>query len=155
SDCPWLEDPDEDVAEIFTRLVIEGIERIYGGTDRELEAVDKAIHEMKTLMEDDLEHYFLLAWDVIQFCKMEGINVGPGRGSSAGSIVAYALGITDADPLHYDLYFERFWNKGRTEGFPDIDTDFAKSRRGEILEYLLARIGDRQVCSIGTITRMK
>jgi DNA polymerase III subunit alpha len=155
ADCPWLDDPDEDVAEIFTRLVIEGIERIYGGTDRELEAVDKAIHEMKTLMEDDLEHYFLLAWDVIQFCKMEEINVGPGRGSSAGSIVAYALGITDADPLHYDLYFERFWNKGRTEGFPDIDTDFAKSRRPEILSYLLDRIGDKQVCSIGTITRMK
>jgi DNA polymerase-3 subunit alpha len=155
ADCPWLDDPEEDVAEIFTRLVIEGIERIYGGTDRELEAVDKAIHEMKTLMEDNLEHYFLLAWDVIQFCKMEEINVGPGRGSSAGSIVAYALGITDADPLHYDLYFERFWNKGRTEGFPDIDTDFAKSRRGEILDYLLARIGDKQVCSIGTITRMK
>lgn len=155
SDCPWLKKTDEDAAEIFTRLVSEGIERIYGGTDREVEAVEKAIHEMETLMEDNLEHYFLLAWDVIQFCKQEGINVGPGRGSSAGAIVAYALGITDVDPLHYDLYFERFWNKGRTEGFPDIDTDFAKSRRGEILDYLIQRIGLERVCSIGTVTRMK
>lgn len=154
-DCPWLDDPDEDVAALFTRLVSEGIERIYAGTDREVEAVEKAIHEMEVLMEDHLEHYFLLAWDVIQFCKMEGINVGPGRGSSAGAIVAYALGITDVDPLHYDLYFERFWNKGRTDGFPDIDTDFAKSRRGEILDYLIDRIGYERVCSIGTITRMK
>jgi DNA polymerase III subunit alpha len=154
-DCPWLEKTDEDPAEIFTRLVAEGIEHIYGGSDREVEAVEKAIHEMEVLMEDGLEHYFLLAWDVIQFCKTEGINVGPGRGSSAGSIVAYALGITDADPLHYDLYFERFWNKGRTEGFPDIDTDFAKSQRGKILDYLIDRIGYERVCSIGTITRMK
>lgn len=154
-DCPWLDDPDEDVPALFTRLVSEGIERIYAGSDREQEAVEKAIHEMETLMEDGLEHYFLLAWDVIQFCKMEGINVGPGRGSSAGAIVAYALGITDVDPLHYDLYFERFWNKGRTDGFPDIDTDFAKSRRGEILDYLVARIGLERVCSIGTVTRMK
>lgn len=155
SDCPWLEDPDEDVAEIFMRLVTEGIERIYGGTEHEAEAIEKAIKEMETLMEDDLEHYFLLAWDVIQFCKLEEINVGPGRGSSAGAIVAYALGITDVDPLRYDLYFERFWNKGRTDGFPDIDTDFAKSRRGEILDYLIARIGLERVCSIGTVTRMK
>jgi DNA polymerase-3 subunit alpha len=154
-DCPWLDDPEEDVAALFTRLVSEGIERIYAGTEHEAEAVEKAIHEMEVLMEDHLEHYFLLAWDVIQFCKMEGINVGPGRGSSAGAIVAYALGITDVDPLHYDLYFERFWNKGRTDGFPDIDTDFAKSRRGEILDYLIDRIGYERVCSIGTITRMK
>lgn len=154
-DSPWLDDPDEDVSALFIRLVSEGIEEIYGGTEREAEAMEKAIYEMETLMEDNLEHYFLLAWDVIQFCKTEEINVGPGRGSSAGAIVAYALGITDVDPLHYDLYFERFWNKGRTDGFPDIDTDFAKSRRGEILDYLIARIGLERVCSIGTITRMK
>ena len=155
-DCPWLS-PDEEwePKALFEELVDLGIEERYKGTEREKEAYAKARHEMDVLCEDGLEHYFLLAWDVIQFCKEEGINVGPGRGSSAGSIVAYALGITDVDPLHYDLYFERFWNKGRTEGFPDIDTDFAKSRRGEILDYLIKRIGVKEVCSIGTITRMK
>lgn len=155
ADCPWTEDPEEDVTEMFRRLVMEGIERIYGGDDCEELALAKAEHEIEVLTEDKLEHYFLLAWDVIQFCKVEGINVGPGRGSSAGSIVAYALGITDVDPIRYDLYFERFWNKGRTEGFPDIDTDFAKSRRGEILGYLLERIGEARVCSIGTVMHMK
>lgn len=155
SECPWAQDLDEDPTDMFKRLVREGITSIYGGTDREKEAWAKAMHEIEVLTEEKLEHYFLLAWDVIQFCKVEGINVGPGRGSSAGSIVAYALGITDVDPLHYDLYFERFWNKGRTDGFPDIDTDFAKSRRGEILNYLIARIGYERVCSIGTVMHMK
>ncbi len=156
ADCPWLnEDEEWEPKALFEELVDLGIEERYKGTPREKQAYEKARHEMDVLCEDGLEHYFLLAWDVIQFCKVEGINVGPGRGSSAGSIVAYALGITDVDPLHYDLYFERFWNKGRTEGFPDIDTDFAKSRRGEILDYLVKRIGIKEVCSIGTITRMK
>lgn len=155
-DCPWVEEDEErNATDLFIDLVGEGIDRIYGGTEREDEAWAKATHEMEVLIEDGLEHYFLMAWDVVQFCKLERINIGPGRGSSAGAIVAYALGITDVDPLHYDLYFERFWNKGRTEGFPDIDTDFAKSRREEIREYLIERWGEKRVCSIGTITRMK
>ena len=156
ADCPWLGGDEEgEPKALFEELVYLGIEERYERTEREEQAYAKARHEMDVLCEDGLEHYFLLAWDVIQFCKEQKISVGPGRGSSAGSIVAYALGITDVDPLHYDLYFERFWNKGRTDGFPDIDTDFAKSRRGEILDYLIKRIGIKEVCSIGTITRMK
>jgi DNA polymerase-3 subunit alpha len=156
TECPWIDSEDKrDATALFTDLVGEGIDRIYSGTEREEEAWTKATHEVEVLTEDGLEHYFLMAWDIMQFCKLEEINVGPGRGSSAGAIVAYALGITDVDPLYYDLYFERFWNKGRTDGFPDIDTDFAKSRRSEILDYLIARWGADRVCSIGSVTHMK
>jgi DNA polymerase III subunit alpha len=154
SDSPYW-DGDDDATSVFIDLVEQGIERIYGGTEREAEAWERAIHEMGVLIEDGLENYFLMAWDVMQFCDEVDINRGPGRGSSAGCIVAYALGITDVDPLHYDLYFERFWNQGRADGFPDIDSDFARSRRGEIREYLIKRWGEKRVCSIGTIIRMK
>lgn len=164
SDCSWItEDPTEAIedieglsaAQLFISLVEGGITRIYGGTEREGEAWERAIREMDVLLADGLENYFLMAWDVMQFCDKEGINRGPGRGSSAGCIVAYALGITDVDPLHYGLYFERFWNQGRADGFPDIDSDFARSRRPEIREYLISRWGENRVCSIGTIVRMK
>lgn len=153
-DCPWT-DSKEDATVVFIDLVEQGIARIYGGTEREDEAWERAAREIEVLVEDGLEHYFLMAWDVVRFCDDAKINRGPGRGSSAGCIVAYALGITDVDPLHYDLYFERFWNKGRADGFPDIDSDFARSRRPEIREYLMKRWGSNRVCSIGTITRLK
>lgn len=153
-ECPWVKE-EKDATTLFIDLVEEGIQRIYGGTEREEEAWDRAAREMEVLIEDGLEHYFLMAWDLMQFCDVEGINRGPGRGSAAGCIVAYALGITDVDPLHYDLYFERFWNKGRTDGFPDIDSDFAPSRREDIREYLIKRWGEKKVCSIGNVTRMK
>jgi DNA polymerase III subunit alpha len=156
TDCQWVKNDDErTTTDLFIDLVSEGIDRIYGGTEREEEAWTKAKHETEVLVEDGLDHYFLMTWDMIRFCHQEKIYIGPGRGSSAGSIVAYALGITDVDPLHYDLYFERFWNKGRTEGFPDIDIDFPPSRREDIRKYLINRWGEDRVCSIGTITRMK
>jgi DNA polymerase-3 subunit alpha len=154
-DCPWTDNDDEDATELFIRLVEEGIDRIYKGTDLETEAWERAAREIEVLLEDGLEHYFLMAWDVVRFCDAENIARGPGRGSSAGCIVAYALGITDVDPLYYDLFFERFWNKGRTDGFPDIDSDFARSKRPDIRQYLIDRWGEKRVCSIGTITRMK
>lgn len=154
-DCPWTDKDEEDATELFIRLVEEGIERIYGGTELESEAWKRAAHEIEVLTEDGLEHYFLMAWDVVKFCDSENIARGPGRGSSAGCIVAYALGITDVDPIHYDLFFERFWNKGRADGFPDIDSDFARSKRPDIRQYLIDRWGEKRVCSIGTITRMK
>lgn len=153
-DCPWTKE-EETPQNLFVRLVEEGIKKRYGGKDSEDAAWAQALHEMEVLMEDKLEHYFLWTWDVIRFCDENGIIHGPGRGSGAGSIVAYALGITDVDPLYYDLYFERFWNKGRTDGFPDIDTDFARSKRGDVREYIIKRLGEKRVCSIGTITRMK
>jgi DNA polymerase III alpha subunit len=80
---------------------------------------------------------------------------GPGRGSAAGAIVSYALGITDVDPLHYDLVFERFWNPGRAKGFPDIDNDFPKGNRKQVRQYLMDRWGADKVRTIGTTTRLK
>lgn len=155
-ECPWeIAQEFDDATELFVHLVKEGIAERYEGEPREAEAYAKAIEELEILIDAGLDHYFLWAWDIFQFCDAEGIRTGPGRGSSAGSIVAYALGITDVDPLHYELYFGRFWNPGRAEGFPDIDSDFARSRRSEIREYLIQRLGADKVCSIGTIKRFK
>ncbi len=154
SDCPWLEEGDpRDAMDVFLDLIEAGIQRHYAGSEREEEAWARAAHEAAILVDADIWHYFLIGWDLMQFCDEGKIARGPGRGSAGGSIIAYALGITDVDPLHYDLYFERFWNAGRTEGFPDIDSDFARSRRVDIREYLIERW--KNVCSIGTITRMK
>jgi DNA polymerase-3 subunit alpha len=87
--------------------------------------------------------YFLIVQDFIQAARDRGIPVGPGRGSAAGSLVAYGLGITDVDPLRFDLLFERFLNPERVS-MPDIDVDFCFERRGEVIEYVRQRYGKRQ-----------
>jgi DNA polymerase-3 subunit alpha len=155
SDCPWIrEDDPDDTAELFTTLVQEGIVNRYG-EDASEEIWDRAMQEVEVFLNAGLEHYFLLAWDVCKFCDENGILRGPGRGSAGGCIVAYALGITDVDPLKYGLIFERFFNAGREDGYPDIDTDFSKERREEVRSYLAKRWGEDRVRSIGTIARMK
>ena len=93
--------------------------------------------------------YFLIVWDFIRFSKANGIPVGPGRGSAAGSLVAYCLGITDVDPLHYGLLFERFLNPQRIS-MPDIDIDFCTNRRGEVIQYVTEKYGREQVAQIIT-----
>ncbi|TAJ27537.1 MAG: DNA polymerase III subunit alpha, partial [Nitrospirae bacterium] len=93
--------------------------------------------------------YFLIVWDIIKFARSRGIPVGPGRGSAAGSLVAYALRITDLDPLVYDLLFERFLNKERIS-LPDIDMDFCMDRRGEVINYVIDKYGSDHVCQIIT-----
>src|SRR5207302_6585171 len=98
--------------------------------------------------------YLLIVWDFIHFARERGIPVGPGRGSAAGSIVAYVLGITDIDPLQYGLIFERFLNPERISP-PDIDVDFCEARRGEVLEYVRQKYGERRVAQIITFGRMK
>ena len=84
--------------------------------------------------------YFLIVWDIIRFARSRGIPVGPGRGSAAGSLVAYALRITDLDPLVYTLLFERFLNPERVS-LPDIDMDFCMDRRGEVINYVVDKYG--------------
>ena len=106
-------------------------------------------------MKAGLEHYFLQAWDFVQFCDEQKIHRGPGRGSAAGSIVSYALGITDIEPLKYGLIFERFYNPGREKGFPDIDNDFPTKDRERVKLYMQNRWGQDKVRSIGTTRRMK
>ncbi len=93
--------------------------------------------------------YFLIVWDIINFARSRGIPVGPGRGSAAGSLVAFALRITDIDPLEYDLLFERFLNPERVT-MPDIDMDFCMDRRGEVINYVIDKYGEDHVCQIIT-----
>lgn len=155
-DSPWVAPALQDMAaaELLIREVETGIFRRYGG-DPAPEVWDRAERELGVFIEAGLEHYFLMAWDIAQYCHANDIEIGPGRGSAAGCIVAYCLGITDVCPLHYDLIFERFWNAGRADGFPDIDMDFPRAERRNILHYLEDRWGYDHVRTIGTITRMK
>lgn len=155
-DCPFLDDEWRKLTadELFLRLVVDGIFDRYG-EHPSVEVWERVSYECETLIRDGIHHYFLMGWDEIMFCDKEGISRGPGRGSSAGCIVAYALKITDVDPLHYGLIFERFWNSGRTDGFPDIDSDFPQSARQRVIDYLKDRWGQEHVCAIGTVGRMK
>ena len=98
--------------------------------------------------------YFLIVWDFIRYARERGIPVGPGRGSSAGSLVAYSLKITDVDPLDFDLYFERFLNPERVT-LPDIDVDFCERRRGEVIAYVTEKYGRENVAQIITFGTMK
>ena len=93
--------------------------------------------------------YFLVVWDIIKFARSRGIPVGPGRGSAAGSLIAYALSITDLDPLVHNLLFERFLNPERVS-MPDIDMDFCMDRRGEVINYVIDKYGEDHVCQIIT-----
>ena len=92
--------------------------------------------------------YFLIVWDIIKFARSRGIPVGPGRGSAAGSLVAYALRITDLDPLVYSLLFERFLNPERVS-LPDIDMDFCMDRRDEVINYVIHKYGEDHVARPG------
>lgn len=110
-------------------------------------------YELSVIKKMGYSGYFLIVWDFINFAKQQGIFVGPGRGSAAGSLVAYCLGITDIDPLKYDLLFERFLNPERVS-MPDIDIDFCYERRGEVIEYVVEKYGSDRVCQIITFGTM-
>lgn len=155
SQCKWLKAPQraKSAPLAFIDLVEAGIISRYGEDNEE--AWERACREIEVFLDAGLEHFFLQTWDFCEFCNDEQIIRGPGRGSSAGAIVAYALGITDVDPLHYGLMFERFWNPGRAKGFPDIDNDFPKRDRKTVREYLMGRWGPDRVRAIGTTTRLK
>jgi DNA polymerase-3 subunit alpha len=106
-------------------------------------------YELSVLIKTGFIDYFLIVWDFIKWAKDRGIPVGPGRGSAAGSMVAYVMGITDIDPLQFGLLFERFLNPERVSP-PDIDVDFCQSRRGEVIEYVRQKYGERAVSQIAT-----
>jgi DNA polymerase III subunit alpha len=111
-------------------------------------------YELEVLEKTGFVSYILIVWDFIRFAKERGIPVGPGRGSAAGSLVAYVLGITDIDPLQFGLLFERFLNPDRVSP-PDIDVDFCEARRGEVLEYVRQKYGERRVAQIITFGKLK
>jgi DNA polymerase-3 subunit alpha len=111
-------------------------------------------HELKTIKSMGFVSYFLIVWDFIHYAKEQGIPVGPGRGSAAGSLVSYLLGITDINPLTYGLLFERFLNPDRT-GLPDIDIDFCYERRPEVIDYVTKKYGQENVAQIITFGTMQ
>ncbi|RMH73474.1 MAG: DNA polymerase III subunit alpha [Cyanobacteria bacterium J007] len=110
-------------------------------------------YELKMLQQMGFSMYFLVVWDYIKFARDRNIPVGPGRGSAAGSLVAYCLQITNIDPVHHGLLFERFLNPER-KSMPDIDTDFCIKRRDEVIEYVTERYGKDRVAQIITFNRM-
>lgn len=142
---------DDDVT--LSKLAMKGLlERLAG--EAKPEYLSRLTYELDTIKEMHFSSYFLLVADYVQFAKRNKIKVGPGRGSAAGSLVSYALGITDLDPLKYQLSFERFLNPKRSS-MPDIDIDFEDDRRDEVVAYLTAKYGASRVCPIITFTRLK
>jgi len=137
------------------KLCYKGLHERYGeraANDQEL--IKRLDYEVDVLEKTGFVSYLLIVWDFIHFARERGIPVGPGRGSAAGSIVAYVLGITDIDPLQNGLIFERFLNPERISP-PDIDVDFCEARRGEVLEYVRQKYGERRVAQIITFGRLK
>lgn len=110
-------------------------------------------YELKMMQKMGFATYFLVVWDYIKFARDNNIPVGPGRGSAAGSLVAYAMGITNIDPVHHGLLFERFLNPER-KSMPDIDTDFCIDRRDEVIQYVTKKYGEDRVAQIITFNRM-
>jgi len=134
-------------------LCIKGMTRRYpAGMTPELQK--RLDHELKTIEDMGFISYFLIVWDFINHAKSIGIPVGPGRGSAAGSIVSFLLGITDLDPIKYGLLFERFLNPGR-KSMPDIDIDFCYERRNEIIAYVTQKYGSSNVAQIITFGSMQ
>jgi DNA polymerase-3 subunit alpha len=149
---PHFPTPDgRDAFDYLVELCERGLEKRYGTVTPELQ--ERLRFELKTIREMGFADYFLIVWDFIRFAKTNGIGVGPGRGSAAGSIVAYALEITDIDPIKYDLLFERFLNPGR-KSMPDIDIDFSVHGRDQVINYVADKYGRDQVAQIITFGTM-
>ena len=133
--------------EYLNKLCFEGLERLYQPVTQELR--DRLEYELSTIQNMGYVDYFLIVWDFIKYARDHDIMVGPGRGSAAGSLVAYTLGITQLDPIKYDLLFERFLNPERVS-MPDIDVDFCFERRQEVIDYVVRKYGKDRVVQIVT-----
>src|SRR5215208_4984915 len=150
---PRFQTPDGEPEEAYLRrLAHEGLRRRYGDPPP-AEAVERLEMELGVIEKMGFSAYFLIVWDFVKFAKDNGIAVGPGRGSAAGSIASYALRITDVDPLEYDLLFERFLNAERIS-MPDIDIDFSVKGRDRVIQYVADKYGRESVAQIVTFGRM-
>jgi len=136
--------------EYLTKLCEEGLRRRY---ENYQDYEDRLHFELETIKQMGYVDYFLNVWDFINYAKQNHIMVGPGRGSAAGSLVSYALAITDIDPIRYNLLFERFLNPERVS-MPDIDVDFCYERRGEVIDYVTQKYGKDKVVQIITFGTM-
>ncbi len=137
--------------EYIRRLCAEGMKRRYGEPSRE--HWERLEFELNVITKMGFVDYYLIVWDFIRFAKSNGIEVGPGRGSGAASIAAYTMGITDIDPIKYNLLFERFLNPERVS-MPDFDVDFCYERRQEVIEYVKEKYGSDHVAQIVTFGTM-
>lgn len=158
---PDLGIPKEEVERVFLKEVYEGFEQSVDklvqnskGRFSRKDYEERLDFELGVIKKMGFQGYFLIVSDFIKFARNNGIPVGPGRGSAAGSLVAYCLGITKIDPLKYDLLFERFLNVDRAT-MPDVDVDFCKDRRGEVIEYIISKYGKDKVAQIITFGAMK
>ena len=150
---PRFPTPDgEEPKDMLRRLAIEGLKRRYGDPIP-AEAMERLDYELGVIAEMGFDSYFLIVWDFVKYAKENGIAVGPGRGSAAGSIVAYALNITELDPLAHDLLFERFLNPAR-KSMPDIDIDFSVRGRERVMRYVQEKYGRESVAQIITFGKM-
>ncbi|MGZ5342033.1 MAG: DNA polymerase III subunit alpha [Solirubrobacterales bacterium] len=143
---------DEEPAAMLKRLASEGLGRRYGDP-APAEARERLDYELSVIEEMGFESYFLIVWDFVRYAKQNGVAVGPGRGSAAGSIVAYALDITELDPLAHGLMFERFLNPAR-KSMPDIDIDFSVRGRERVMHYVQEKYGREAVAQIITFGKM-
>ncbi len=141
------------LSEYLELLAKEGLKKRYEGKEITKEVWDRFNFEISVINDMGYPGYFLITQDFINAAKDMDIPVGPGRGSAAGSLVAYALRITNVNPLDYDLLFERFLNPAR-QSMPDIDIDFADDQRGEVIEYVKQKYGEDSVCQIVTFNRL-
>ncbi len=142
----------ESEAEYLRSLVLEGLRHRYGDP-APADALERADYELGVIERMGFSGYFLIVWDFVKYAKDSGIAVGPGRGSAAGSLVAYSLQITDVDPLRYDLLFERFLNPERVS-MPDIDIDFSVRGRERVIRYVTEKYGKESVAQIVTFGKM-
>ena len=142
--------------EYLRKLCYEGLVRRYGkeAMDEGSKYRERLEMELSVIENMGYVEYFLIVWDFIDYAKRNGIVVGPGRGSAAGSIVAYSLAITEIDPIKYNLIFERFLNPERVS-MPDIDVDFCIERRGEVIDYVIEKYGHDKVSQIITFGTLK
>jgi DNA polymerase III subunit alpha len=134
-------------------LTFQGAKERYGQSPS-AEVLERLEHELSVIESMGFSAYFLIVWDIVHYAKSRGIRVGPGRGSAAGSCVAFCLRIVDIDPIKYDLLFERFLNPGRKQ-MPDIDMDFDSRYRGEMIKYVSQRYGADHVAQIVTFSTIK
>ncbi len=135
----------------LTNLCYKGLEQKIPNADDKIK--ERLEHELSVIKKMGFSGYFLIVQDFINFARSKSISVGPGRGSTAGSLVAFSLGITEINPLEYGLFFERFLNPGRKK-MPDIDIDFCDTRRNEVIDYVTGKYGKDRVTQIITFGTM-
>ncbi len=145
--------PNHTTDSYLEELVMQGLKKKYKEEQITPELKERVKYELGIIEKMGFSAYFLITWDFIHFAKTHDIPVGPGRGSAAGSVVAYALDITDLDPIRHHLLFERFLNPERFS-MPDIDTDFCIEKRGEVIDYVVKKYGADKVCQIITFNTL-